>query len=887
MAAEQEKFREGLKYKPGSPEAKQQEAEQKMIYDWTLRKFGAVPGTGGVPLVAPAQTAPPSGAPQLQMPEFQSPFTPKAPTLLDKKLELQPMTLSSGPVLQRKCACQGSGGGECEECRKSHTLQRQAAGPAEADVAPQVVDQVLSSPGRPLDRTTRDYFEPRFGYDFSKIRIHADAQAAESARAVNALAYTVGDSIAFAQGHYSPYSVAGRRLLAHELAHSIQQGHGSPRPHGGSVRAAAGALPVISHAVGPRVARQLDPDTQAKRKDFEDSVAAWKWDHAAEILNGFDLDDIHRMLAKLSVLQIASIYQGAIQNGAVGPDSNAAKATHWAFLDMNFHENVDSGHWSEAAKYLNGFSRSDIRTRLKGLNTDQIQALHDSAVGNPDIGPDSNVALLTAQVQASQSSQASASPKPPGTTAADTGGGSDIADAGAPPQNDDLAAKAKKEAHRTEQLECVIRLSGCGGDRSGVLDQPEISQYNATCRQQTGYSGEDITPTHDECFHPPKVEPSEAEATCPSTADPEITKLSSTEKLGRAWKFAEGDMGDDAKVALAGFFSPGNIAQMVGFGIVFIAIEGTPVGWIADAISVIFVGQLLFEIVGDLLEFFAAIKASNECDLEQAGKALSQAIVAGGINAVVALLTHKAGGEGEEPYVAPASNATADAVTKDGLVVRMPKDIAEPLAEKNAAQVRGGDLREPANEAKSSEADTGTATDKTNRKPSGSEPADQGTAPGLTRDQAVAAKATIADLSAGDGTLAKIWDKVANPGEKAKLTKGNSRRLFNNQRARFWKAVFDDPKAKAMFEKMGCKFKNRGNAPVLKLPNGEELQMTIDHIVERQTDPSKALDSSNLRISPRRENTVVLRQLHDQDPFQNPAKHGWQPVPQGGPPPAQ
>ena len=58
--------------------------------------------------------------------------------------------------------------------------------------------------------------------------------------------------------------------------------------------------------------------------------------------------------------------------------------------------------------------------------------------------------------------------------------------------------------------------------------------------------------------------------------------------------------------------------------------------------------------------------------------------------------------------------------------------------------------------------------------------------------------------------------------------------------------------------------------------------MTIDHIVERQADSAKALDSSNLRISTRRENTVVLRQLHDQDPFQNPSKRGWQPYEPGG-----
>jgi hypothetical protein len=65
--------------------------------------------------------------------------------------------------------------------------------------------------------------EPRFGHDFSTVRVHADRQAAESARSVNALAYTVGSEIAFGPGRYAPESSAGRQLLAHELTHVVQQ----------------------------------------------------------------------------------------------------------------------------------------------------------------------------------------------------------------------------------------------------------------------------------------------------------------------------------------------------------------------------------------------------------------------------------------------------------------------------------------------------------------------------------------------------------------------------------------------------------------------------------------------------------------------------------------
>lgn len=86
-----------------------------------------------------------------------------------------------------------------------------------------VVGEVLSSPGRALDFATRAIMEPRFGHDFSLVRVHTDERAAESARGVNAFAYTVGHSIVFGAGQFSPHSGDGQKLIAHELAHVIQQ----------------------------------------------------------------------------------------------------------------------------------------------------------------------------------------------------------------------------------------------------------------------------------------------------------------------------------------------------------------------------------------------------------------------------------------------------------------------------------------------------------------------------------------------------------------------------------------------------------------------------------------------------------------------------------------
>jgi hypothetical protein len=124
------------------------------------------------------------------------------------------------PLLQRKCAC----GGTCGDCREEQRLQRTtvngAHGPGQA---PPIVHDVLHSQGRPLDDTTRAYMEPRFGHDFSRVRVHSDDIAARSAAAVNARAYTVGQHIVLGGSAPAPATREGCSLLAHELTHAVQQ----------------------------------------------------------------------------------------------------------------------------------------------------------------------------------------------------------------------------------------------------------------------------------------------------------------------------------------------------------------------------------------------------------------------------------------------------------------------------------------------------------------------------------------------------------------------------------------------------------------------------------------------------------------------------------------
>src|SRR5215471_9425088 len=109
-------------------------------------------------------------------------------------------------------------------------VARQSDGPNAKEQAPAIVGEVLRSPGKPLDSQIRSFFEPRFGHDFSKVRVHSDEKAAASARSINALAYTAGNNVVFAHGRYAPGTTNGQQLLAHELTHVVQQDHTSVVP---------------------------------------------------------------------------------------------------------------------------------------------------------------------------------------------------------------------------------------------------------------------------------------------------------------------------------------------------------------------------------------------------------------------------------------------------------------------------------------------------------------------------------------------------------------------------------------------------------------------------------------------------------------------------------
>jgi Domain of unknown function (DUF4157)/Phage tail lysozyme len=137
--------------------------------------------------------------------------------------EAPPAITAGGSLLSRKCAA-------CAE--EESTVQTKPVATARRGVgeAPPVVHDALRASGRPLDAASRTFFEPRFSFDFSRIRIHAEASSARATRALQARAFTVGENLFFDPQEYRPATQEGRWLIAHELTHALQQRGGAPGP---------------------------------------------------------------------------------------------------------------------------------------------------------------------------------------------------------------------------------------------------------------------------------------------------------------------------------------------------------------------------------------------------------------------------------------------------------------------------------------------------------------------------------------------------------------------------------------------------------------------------------------------------------------------------------
>ena len=209
----------------------------------TLQVSTICPCEGGCPRCNPAQNSIPKIQPKLRISQPEDPLEKEADDISEKIVGMDYSSSSdtkSGN--ENKCKEQGYNNNKKQnQINKKNNPKRHAVkGSIETNETKNVIKKITSNGGEPLESTTKEFMESRFGYDFSNVKIYTDREAERSAKSIDAVAYTAGNNITFARGQYSPQTLEGRRLLAHELTHVIQQSRtnnsASHRSYGSNLR---------------------------------------------------------------------------------------------------------------------------------------------------------------------------------------------------------------------------------------------------------------------------------------------------------------------------------------------------------------------------------------------------------------------------------------------------------------------------------------------------------------------------------------------------------------------------------------------------------------------------------------------------------------------------
>lgn len=268
--------------------------------------------------------------------------------------------------LQRKCAA-------CSEEEEMLQTKRHGSATSESLSAGNSVYSVLRSSGQPLDMQTRAFMEPRFGRDFGDVHVHDNGRADEASASVNARAFTVGSNIVFRKGEFSPNTSDGRKLLAHELTHVVQQG-------GGQAKTLRKKPAAIHHRTGTtnRLQREVpDPlcasyDYAAKKSEIEGLIASLK-----------ATPDVEKRLKLIQALKWIL---------RCGSETETTEIT--TVLNTGLGETESTALWAEAGTAFGGYRGSypgyygGAKSRLKRLGVSEIEA-YDAFSYTPGTHPSS------------------------------------------------------------------------------------------------------------------------------------------------------------------------------------------------------------------------------------------------------------------------------------------------------------------------------------------------------------------------------------------------------------------------------------------------------------------------------------------------------------------
>ncbi len=231
-----------------------------------------------------------------------------------------------------------------------------------------VKDLLSSSSGQPLDRPTQALMQSRLGHDFSDVRVHADGQATDSAKAVNAHAYTVGTNVVFQSDKYSPSTESGQKMLAHELTHVVQQKagpvDGTPAPGGISV----------SHP--------SDPFEQAAERNAEQAMSSNGAPQAAMATQassvqrvGDDEEEVQALaIQREAAGEEEELQQSAIQREAAGEEEELQQSAIQREAAGEEEELQQSAIQREAAGEEEELQQSAIQREAAGEEEEEVQA---------------------------------------------------------------------------------------------------------------------------------------------------------------------------------------------------------------------------------------------------------------------------------------------------------------------------------------------------------------------------------------------------------------------------------------------------------------------------------------------------------------------------------
>ena len=248
----------------------------------------------------------------------------------------------------------------------------EVASPMESGASERVAELVaeqVARKGPPVgsEDATRAFVGSRLGHDLSNVRIHTDSRAARLTASVDALAFTLGRDIFFANGAYRPQTAAGRRLLAHEFTHAAEQRIGVPR-------------------VQRQSAAEERKRVAGLNAEYRTAFEGRNWARAAELLNGYDDDEIRTRAHAMNHEQRIQMYAGARRSmpnfhgrvtgtiAEIDPEARRVGQLTFDYLDA-----IERRDWPRAAEVLNVFNDIDIRTKVAERPAEELPALRAGA----------------------------------------------------------------------------------------------------------------------------------------------------------------------------------------------------------------------------------------------------------------------------------------------------------------------------------------------------------------------------------------------------------------------------------------------------------------------------------------------------------------------------